>query len=425
MDRYIKAMQDSGADAWEIIDTKTQSWQFYLIGRELDQNRATDVEHIILNAYKYSDDHQYMGQATAEVSPTDTTDTINKTAKALVERAALVRNKAYTLNQPQEASPMPQAVTSLSDEAKAYLTAMQSVEETETEDINSYEIFVNQNVRRLITSTGIDYTETYPTSMLDLVVNARRDDHEIELYRLYHAGSCQGAQLKNDIEELIRYGKDRLIATPSPSLDCCPVVFSTDASLQIYNYFLDNLNTAYKVRGISHFDIDQPVAKNPTGDVVTLKALRHLDGSPSNFVYDREGARIENATLIDKGIVKRFVGNRMFSQYMGVDNAFIVSNWCVEGGTATDEEIRNGQCLEVVEFSDFQVDSMTGDLFGEIRLAYYHDGQGQITPVTGGSISGSMLDNLDCMRMTKSSRQYAEALIPKVTRLNKLTIAGE
>lgn len=425
MERYIQAMSNSGADAWEIIDTKTQSWQFYFIGHALDQNRATDVEHITLKAYKQSTDGQYMGEATAAVSPTETTANINQIARDLVDHASLVQNKNYTLNQPSATSPISHAETSLKQEAEAYLKAMQSVQETADEDINSYEVFVNLNKRRLITSTGIDHTDTYPTSMLDIVVNARKDDHEIELSRLYHAGTCQPLQLKEDIEELMRYGKDRLLASPTPSIDNCPVVFSTDAALQIYSYFLDNLNAAYKVRGISHFNIDEPVTHQAHGDLLTLKTMRYLDGSPSNFAYDIEGAPIEDATLIDHGVVKRFIGNRMFSQYLGLNQSFIVSNWCVEGGTATETSIRSGACLEVVEFSDFQVDSMTGDLFGEIRLAYYRDGKGGITPVTGGSISGSMLDNLDSMQMTQALRQYASALIPKATRLNKLTVAGE
>ena len=66
---------------------------------------------------------------------------------------------------------------------------------------------------------------------------------------------------------------------------------------------------------------------------------------------------------------------------------------------------------------------MTGDIFGEIRLAYYSDGNA-VTPVTGGSISGSMFDNLADMRMSSETRQYSHAVIPSVTKLDHITIAG-
>ena len=125
-----------------------------------------------------------------------------------------------------------------------------------------------------------------------------------------------------------------------------------------------------------------------------------------------------------ESIPEKYTGNRMFAQYMGLDDSFIVSNWSVSGGSRSADELRNGKFLEIVEFSDFQVDSMTGDIFGEIRLAYYHDGQGNVTPVSGGSVSGSMLDNIANMQMSKETRRYGNAEIPSVTKLENVIIAG-
>ena len=149
-----------------------------------------------------------------------------------------------------------------------------------------------------------------------------------------------------------------------------------------------------------------------------------MPGSPRNFACDAEGVPVRDELLIEVGTVRGFTGNRMFSQYMGLEDSFILTNWSVSGGTETAESIRSGEFLEIVEFSDFQVDSLTGDIFGEIRLAYYHDGQGQVMPVSGGSVSGSMHDNLGSMRMTKNVRRYANAEIPLATRLEKVTVTG-
>ena len=133
---------------------------------------------------------------------------------------------------------------------------------------------------------------------------------------------------------------------------------------------------------------------------------------------------MRDAFLIKDGVPEKFVGNRMFSQYLGLDDSFSVTNYRVSGGTKTAEEIREGEFLEIVEFSDFQVDSMTGDIFGEIRLAYYHDGKGDVYPVSGGSVSGSLLDNLGHMYMTRETRCFENAEIPCATRLSKVMIAG-
>lgn len=424
MERYIDILKNCGADAWEAVQTRTKGWEFYFIGHKLDQNRAKNVEHITLKVYKLSEDRKSLGFASAKVAPTESEDSLKKTAADLVYQAGLVKNKPYKLNTPKPFEPLKAELKPLEEEAAAFIRTMNSISETDTEYLNSFEIFTNQVERRLVNSEGVDVTEVYPTSMLDVVVNARKDDHEIELYRLYHAGSCDPAKIRHDIEELLQYGKDRLITGPTPHLGKVPAVFSTDAALRIYGYFLENLNAAYLVRGVSSFGIGKPIAPEISGDKITLESVRVLPGSPENFACDAEGAPIRDAVLIRDSVPQKFIGSRMFSQYLGLEDSFAVSNWKVSGGTMSADEIRSGEFLEIVEFSDFQVDSMTGDIFGEIRLAYYHDRMGNVTPVSGGSVSGSMLDNIGCMRMSKETRIYSNAEIPAVTRLENITVAG-
>ncbi len=425
MIRKIAAIvSESGADAWQIADVKTTGWEFYFIRHRLDQNRAKEVEQITLTVYKKSEDGTGIGLASAVISPTENEDNIRKLASDLVYRASLVKNKIFALNKPRAFEPLKVPEVPLKDDAEAFLSAMNAIRETPEEDLNSFEIFVNRNTRHLLTSEGIDILEEYPTSTLDVVVNARKDDREIELYRLMHFGNCDAALLKQDIENLMHFGRDRLRAVPTPALGNAAVVLSTDASLSVYEYFLDNLNAAYLVRGVSPFEIGKPLAEEFKGDKVTLRSLRMLPGSPDNFACDAEGAPVRDADLIREGVPAEFVGSRMYAQYLGLEDAFSVTNWSVSGGTRTAEAIRTGEFLEIVEFSDFQVDSMTGDIFGEIRLAYYHDGKGNVQPVTGGSVSGSMLDNIADLAMTEETRCYANARIPAATRLEHVTIAG-
>ena len=423
MDRYIDILKASGADAWEVFSTEVKNWEFYYIGHRLDQNRAKNIEHVRLCVYKLSEDG-FMGMASAEVPPTETDAGIRRTVEDLVYQAGLVKNKPYRLNVPKPYEPVKAREFDLREESDRFIKAMDSIHETATEYLNSYELFTSAVKRRLVNSEGVDVTENYLTSMIDLVVNARKDDHKIELYRLYHLGGCDREQLRLDIEELMRFGRDRLIAKPTPAIGSYPVVFSTDAALSIYSYFLANLEVSMVLRRMSSFELGKPVTVNTDGDKVTLKALRELPNSPSNFSCDPEGAPIRDAVLIDSGVPQQYVGGRMFSQYLGLDDTFIVSNWSVSGGSTPAEGLRSGKFLEIVEFSDFQVDGLTGDIFGEIRLGYFHDGEGNVTPVSGGSISGNMKDNLAHMRMSRETRRYASAEIPKVTRLENITVSG-
>ncbi len=424
MEKYFNVLKASGADAWEIVQTRTRGWEFYFIGHKLDQNRTKNVEHVKLKVYTLSEDGQSLGIASADVAPTETEAGLKKIAEDLVYQASLVKNKPYKLNGPVPFEPIEVSLKPLQEEVADFIKTMNGIAETDSEYLNSFEIFTNQVERRLVNSEGIDITENYPTSMLEVVVNARKDGHEIELYRLYKAGSCDPVKIKHDIEELLQIGKDRLITVPTPPLEKIAAVFSTDAALEIYNYFLENLDAAYLVRGMSSFEIGKPIAEDIEGDRITFESLRILAGSPANFACDPEGAPIRNAVLIRDSVPQKFIGNRMFSQYLGLEDSFDISNWRVSGGSMTADEIRSGKFLEIVEFSDFQVDALTGDIFGEIRLAYYHDGKGNKTPVSGGSVSGNMRENLAHMRMSKETRIYSNAEIPALTRLENITVAG-
>ena len=109
-----------------------------------------------------------------------------------------------------------------------FLRAMRSLPETETEDLNSYEIFVSEIRRRFLNSEGVDVTSVYPSSMVEAVVNARKDGHEIELYRLLKSGTCNREQLIKELTETLAYGRDRLATTPTPARGKVDVVFSTE-----------------------------------------------------------------------------------------------------------------------------------------------------------------------------------------------------
>ncbi len=76
-----------------------------------------------------------------------------------------------------------------------------------------------------------------------------------------------------------------------------------------------------------------------------------------------------------------------------------------------------------MEFSDFQVHPVTGDIAGEIRLGYLRRG-GETTVFTGCAVSGSMNAFVSTLRMSVNARQYNNWLVPAVTLLRDVTVTG-
>ena len=426
LDTIVKLLKESGVHAWELTDEKTEGWEFYFIRHALDQNRAKRVEHITVKVFQLIEDGQFIGSASAELAPTASEDEARALIESLAYRATLVKNRPYTLNPVTEAhrETLHSAPVDVPGIARRFVEAMRQLPETETEDINSYEIFVSAKTRRFLNSEGIDVEERYPESTIEVVVNARRDGHEIELYRMYDSGSCDAEGLKRNLTRTLQYGKDRLRAVPTPALEKADVLFSGVDACRIYEYFVYRLSAAMIYRRMSDWELGKPIDDGLQGDKVTVTLVRELENSSENHAFDGEGAPIRDTVILRNGVPAAYFGNRMFASYMGLKDAFIPTNVLVEGGTAAEEELRQGPYLEVVDFSDFQVDEMTGDIFGEIRLGYWHDGE-KTVPVTGGSISGSMLDFVKTMRMSEASVQYDNYRIPALTLLKDVTIAGE
>lgn len=425
LETIVKLLKEAGVHAWELDDVKTEGWEFYFIRHALDQNRARKVEHIMIKVYQLIEDGKFIGSASAELAPTATEDEARRLIADLAYRATLVKNRPYTLNPLTEAhrETLHSAPIDVKAIARDFIEVMRQLPETETEDVNSYEIFVSAKTRRFLNSEGIDVEESYPSSMIEVVVNARRDGHEIELYRNYESGTCDAEGLKRDLARTMQYGKDRLNTVPTPALGTADVLFSGDDAKQIYDYFVDRLSAQMIFMHMSDWELGKPIAEDVEGDRLTLTLVRELENSSENRAFDRQGAPIRDTVLLRSGVPVKYCGDRMFSSYLGLEDSFIPTNVLAEGGTHSEEELRAGKYLEAVEFSDFQVDSMTGDIFGEIRLAYWHDGE-KTVPVSGGSISGSMHDFVKQMLMSVESVQYNEFRIPALTLLKNVTVTG-
>ena len=426
LDTIVKLLKESGVHAWELTDEKTEGWEFYFIRHALDQNRAKRVEHITVKVFQLIEDGQFIGSASAELAPTASEEEARALIESLAYRATLVKNRPYTLNPVTEAhrETLHSAPVDVPGIARRFVEAMRQLPETETEDINSYEIFVSAKTRRFLNSEGIDVEERYPESTIEVVVNARRDGHEIELYRMYDSGSCDAEGLRRNLTRTLQYGKDRLRAVQTPALEKADVLFSGVDACRIYEYFVYRLSAAMIYRRMSDWELGKPIDDGLQGDKVTVTLVRELENSSENHAFDGEGAPIRDTVILRNGVPAAYFGNRMFASYMGLKDTFIPTNVLVEGGSCSEEALRQGPYLEVVDFSDFQVDEMTGDIFGEIRLGYWHDGE-KTVPVTGGSISGSMLDFVKTMRMSEASVQYDSYRIPALTLLKNVTIAGE
>ena len=420
-EKIIELLKNSKADAWEVIDKVTEAWEFYFIKHELDQNRVRDVEHISVEVYRKLEDGKYLGSASEEISPTATEEEAKKIIEDLYERASYVKNPYYELS--KNSAELKNSDFDPKDMAKDFIEALNEIPETEGEYINSYEIFAEKIKKRYVNSEGVDMTATYPNSMVEVVVNAKDEKHEIELYNMYESGTCDKEALKKEIALSLKYGKDRLKTVPTPNLKKATLVLSTKDTNQIAQWVAMKMHAAMVYRKMSNWEIGKPICEKVKGDTFTLKSVKELPNSSKNIGMDSEGNVVRDMDIIRDNIPQNYWGDRQFSYYMGIKDSFLPNNYELEGGKCSEEELRHGDFLEVVEFSDFNVDNITGDIAGEIRLGYLHEGD-KVTVVSGGSVSGSLPELIKDIRFSKEQKQYDNKLGPAVIKIADVTIAG-
>ena len=72
LDRLLRILKTSGADAWEVTDEREKGWEFYLIRHTLDQNRVRNLESFRVKVYRKFDD--FLGSADTTI-PADADET--------------------------------------------------------------------------------------------------------------------------------------------------------------------------------------------------------------------------------------------------------------------------------------------------------------------------------------------------------------
>lgn len=422
-EKILELLKESGAAGWEVTDAVKEGWEFYFIRHELDQNRIVDTEHVTVCVYESIEDGKELGSAKAEIPAGSEETEIRKLISQLRKEASLVKNPYYELNHPGTAAEKPEQVIDPAVIAEDFIRTMKELPETETEDINSYEIFTSSMKRRFVNSNGIDVTSVYPESMIEVIVNARKDGHEIELYRNYTSGTCDAEMLKRDLSRTMKMGRDRLNASATPALGSADLVLAGPDAAKIYEYMTAHLSADYIYRRFSDWKIGKEAVKDVKGDRFTVKSLAHLKNSSHNTGYDSEGALVRNLVLMKNNVPEAYCGSQQCAYYFGLKDCFRAQNYEISGGEESAEKLREGNYLEVAEFSDFRVNQMTGDIAGEIRLGYLHQ-DGEVKIVTGGSVSGNLQVLMKEMYGSKEQRQYDTMVIPEVTRLCHVQIAG-
>lgn len=421
----------NGIDKWKISEKIVESKELFFIKKELDMNRVKDVHHIILTVYKdfEEDGKKYRGSSNTSIHPTMNEEEIEETIREAIYAAGFVKNEYYPLvqhtskNQPIMENRF--NTDSMSNWMPKLTDEIFLADKYDNGWINSAELFLDKVNMRILNSEGVDVSyETYRGELEFVTTWKEEEGEEVELYEDILFSDYDEKLIVESVDEMLKISKDKAIAKSTPVLKDIPVILSGTPVKEFFSYYYSKSAASSIYQQTSTAKIDENIQGNEVrGDKVNIVLDPYLDNSTATSPFDEDGLVLSKVSLYEDGILKRYWGNTRFSHYLDIKPTGNIRNIIVEGGSKTLEEIKEGTYLELKVFSDFQMDTLTGDFAGEIRLGWYNDGE-KIIPVTGGSISGNINEVHKEMFLSKELQKINNFSGPRGVKLINVSIAG-
>ena len=387
---------------YKINLNKKESYESFFVKGKLETVRCTDTCDKIVTVYV---DHDgFKGDSQFFVYPSTTEAELHTLIEKAVAKAKLLNNKMYTLPESEtgdfqvESNFSAYTLSALSKEISDTVFEANCVENA---DLNSVEVFVARHTDTVCNSRGVLKTQVRYDAMVEAIPTFNGETESVELYQQYNFSSFDAATVKAEIAGKLQEVTARASAVkPDFSMDC-KVILNKQELGELFGSICSDLNyaTVYSHAGLFHKGDD--IQKDPTGDKIAITMAGSLPGNVRSAAFDSDGMTLKDITIVDEGKAVAYYGANRFGQYLEEVPTGNLRCISVAPGSACEKCLTAAPYLEVLSMSGLQVDFLSDYIGGEIRLAYYCDGQKTI-PVTGISITGSLKQVLSSIRLSQT-----------------------
>ena len=208
--------------------------------------------------------------------------------------------------------------------------------------------------------------------------------------------------------------------TPDFAMDC-PVILNKQELGQLFYNIAGDLNYGSVYSRSNIFKKGDAIQTEPTGDVIGITMAGAVEGNIYSRKFDADGLSLRDTRLVEQGRALNYYGGNRTGQYLEETPTGALRCLCVDAGSVPAEEFCKGPYLEVISMSGLQVDFYSDYIGGEVRLAYYHDGE-KIIPVTGVSITGQVRQVLNNLCLSSELAMDNSYIGPKQAILTGMKI---
>lgn len=295
--------------------------------------------------------------------------------------------------------------------------------------LNGMEINASLTTNRIINSKGVDVSQTSSEVYAETVITATCGKQESEFFPAITVSRLSDLDVPAFVKKYAAFAKDVLAASP-PSLFSGAVVLSEDAISDFFAPHLDDAPLTAHTFASTHYlclarytQGKQVIPGKVRGDTITLTNNPLVPLNPASRRFDGDGVAARRQVLIDKGIFVGYVAPKRFADYLHINPSGPLGVIELVAGSKTLSQLYQEPCVEIVSFSSFVPNSLSGDFAAEIRLGYLHK-DGKKIPFKGGMVSGNVFEAFADVYFSKETMIVPNYSGPKAVRFEKLTVSG-
>lgn len=416
-----KLLKESSVGDWKINSTRTESYELFFVHSKLETVRSTDTEATTVTVYLDHDGKK--GQASFRIYASATEQEAREKIADAAKKAALISNEYYSLPESETLDGVIEsnfADYEPKQVAAKMAEAVFSADMLEMGSVNALEVFIYKYTVAVKNSRGIDKREVKYSSMIE-AIPTWNDGESFELYEAIRTSEFDFDGIKAEVEAKMREVRDRGRAkAPEGKLNCSVVLPAAELA-HLFGELADSLDYSAVYTHSNPFSEGDAIQKAPTGDKICMTMKGKLKGSTASALFDGDGTTLTDIRVIENGVAVSYFGGDRFAQYLKRSATGDLSCYEVATGTLTDRELASTPYFECVSMSGLQVDIFNDYIGGEVRLAYYYDGEKKI-PVTGISISGKLSEALNSVRLSSEATQTGRYMGPKLALFSGIEI---
>ena len=391
-------------DAWRISETARESYEMFFVHRSLETVRATDTVDTSVTVYVHHDGA--MGDSTFAVYRSMTEADIERKIEAAVRRARLVSNQPYELPEAGEMSA--ELPTNMKDADMKTLglqiaDAVLAADCIEGGSINAFEVFLYRDTLHVMNSRGVDKTQVTHRAMIEAIPTFTDEKQSVELYEDYRFTEFDAAKVTEEIAGKMQEVKDRAGARKPDAPMTLNVILRPNEIASLAEELAYDLGYGSVYTQSSLHKIGDDLQEGGDGDKLTITMKGVVEGSARSAWFDEDGMALTDTCVIENGVVKNYFGSNRFGQYLSIEKpSGSLPCLSLAPGSVSSADLCGEPCLDCVSMSGLQLDLYNDYIGGEIRLAYYFDGE-KTVPLTGVTMSAKLSEVLAGMKLSKET----------------------